>query len=146
MNNKKVEKFDEFIERSKLEWFQKLEQKDDKLDTVVYTSRLEIKDQFIPVGVILDNTVYTLIRLCLSPDKVEGKKKKELLEFLNELNAGFKIFKYYVDNNDSLLYMDVSVPCQPIDFNPETLTQILVEVVLPHMEEYYEKIQEKLKK
>lgn len=62
------------------------------------------------------------------------------MAYLNELNGKFKIFKYYLGEDDNVVYMDISLPASKETFDPNLLVGLLLEVLEPHIKEYYPSI------
>ena len=91
----KVEKFDAFLAEKEIPWFEKLEQKDE-LNTVLYRGNIEAAGQNFPVLVVLDDSIFTLVRTVITPAAVKEERRAEVTALLNELNGSYKIFKYYI--------------------------------------------------
>ena len=82
--------------------------------------------------------------LIVTTGAVPEDKREAVVEYLNELNGQFKIFKYYLGAQDHVVYMDISVPSAEDSFNPELLVRLLAEVLEPHLEEFYPNILKKV--
>ena len=142
--NKKAEKFDQFLEAGNItNWFVKEEHQDDA-NSVVYRCHFDVAAQQLPLFVVLDDTVFNLMRLIVTTGAVPEDKREAVVEYLNELNGQFKIFKYYLGAQDHVVYMDISVPSAEDSFNPELLVRLLAEVLEPHLEEFYPNILKKV--
>ena len=139
----KVEKFDAFLAEKEIPWFEKLEQKDE-LNTVLYRGNIEAAGQNFPVLVVLDDSIFTLVRTVITPAAVKEERRAEVTALLNELNGSYKIFKYYIDPNDNRIYMDISVPATAENFDEELVLYIISQVALPHLEEFYPSIMDKI--
>lgn len=137
----KVKAFDEYLKEKDLKWFSK-EEYDDTYKTVAYRSTLELSLQKLPLLVILDETLFTMIRVVVASGKVDDEAKAGIDAYLGNLNARYKSFKYYVSEAKDGILLDVSVPCTAEDFNPELILGLIGQVVLPHLEEQYPLIME----
>ena len=62
MNNR-AEAFKKFLEEKNINSFQVNEFKNNEFNTVVFRSNLDIKGQKLPVLVILDDSIYGMIRV-----------------------------------------------------------------------------------
>ena len=87
-----------------MDFFVKNEMHDD-VDTVVFQSNLKVEGQTIPLGIITDNTVYTIIRVQLGAHVLNETNKSILLNYLNKLNRSFKVFKYVIAEDGSISSM-----------------------------------------
>ena len=130
--NSKAEKFDVLvadIEQTGNKWFTKEVIEGDEYGTVVYHGRLEIHGNSLPVFIVLDNSVFSYIRVAITI--------KKLLPKLNELNQQYKVTKYYVNDEDSNIYADISVPTTDDTFEPAVLVNLMLEVIKPHLDEVH---------
>ena len=140
---KKAEKFDVLVadlEKAGNTWFTKEEIKDDEFNTVVYHGRLEIHGNSLPVFIVLDDSVFSYIRVAVTTTGVEKKQIKNVLPKLNELNQQFKVSKYYVNDGDDNIYIDISVPTTESNFEPAVLVNLMLEVIKPHLDEVHKDI------
>ena len=62
--NAKTLKLKEFLEANKIECFQ-VEERNDKNETAVFRSRMQIKGQVLPFAILVDDSVYTLLQVQL---------------------------------------------------------------------------------
>ena len=139
--NKKAEKFDAFLQENKVPWFTKDERKDE-FDSVVFSGRLEAASQQFPVFVILDDSVFSLVRTIVTTAPVAPEHRADVALYLSDLNIKFKIFKYYIGEDVGAVYLDISFPSTDDEFNPGLLLQLLGQVLLPHVEEFYPQLME----
>lgn len=137
--NKKIEKFDAFLAANNVtNWFTK-EEHQDEVKSVVYRGFFDIGEVKVPVFIVLDDTVFNLGRIIITTAPVPEDRRDEVITYLNDLNSRFKIFKYYLSNEDGFVYMDVSFPGAD-EFEPALLMSLLLEVVEPHLKEFYSQI------
>ena len=84
----KVKAFDEYLKEKDLKWFSK-EEYDDTYKTVAYRSTLELSLQKLPLLVILDETLFTMIRVVVASGKVDDEAKAGIDAYLGNLNARY---------------------------------------------------------
>lgn len=137
--NEKATKFELAMNELNIPWFTKSEQSD-SYNTVLFRSELEVHNMRLPVFVVLDNTIFTVIRLVVANGKVRAKRRAEMDKFLGELNSRFKVFKYYVSDEDEAIYCDISIPVNAENFDPKLVIYLIGELLLPNVEEYYKQI------
>lgn len=141
--NKKAELFDQFLQEREIPWFTK-EEISDELNSVVYRATLDAAAQQMPFFVVLDDSVFTIMRLVVVNGSIAEERRADVEKYLGELNGQFKIFKYYVSDADGAVYMDISLPSVAEKFDPELLVYLIGQVLLPHVEEFYPTIMEKV--
>ena len=132
MNNKAV-KFRDFLDENKINVFN-IEALADELHTAVFRSRIEAKGQILPMAVIIDDSVFTIIRTQIVSG-VPTDKQDKLVIFLNALNEKYKIFKYYL-RADGIVFLDVCIPFVEETFDSKML-QLMLSVLVKHLEETY---------
>lgn len=101
--NKKAESFKSYLDNAKVDAFVVEEIADDALNTVVFRSHLDIGGNQLPTIVILDDSIYAMIRVLVAP-KVESEEALEKVRvLLNDFNKQYKSFKYYLDNDNAIV-------------------------------------------
>lgn len=135
MMNKKSIIFNEFLVEKEIKCFRKKEITDE-FGTVIFDSHLEVNGDRLPLIIINDISIYTIIRVMLLKE-INLKKKKELLTKINKLNGEYKAFKYYTKENS--LFLDVCVPCNSDNYNSEIIYTLL-DVLLKHLAKEYESL------
>ncbi len=137
----KAEKFDKFLEEKEIKCFQKEEIKD-QLNTVVYRSFMEVEGQNLPIIVITDSSIYTMVRVQVAAKLAKEHNTGEVLEYINELNRQFKVFKYFVTDNGDLC-LDSCIVTDAETFNSE-IVYTVIDVILKHLVEFYPAIMRKI--
>lgn len=137
----KSEKFDKFLEEKEIKCFQREEIKD-QLNTVVYRSFMEIEGQNLPIIVITDSSIYTIVRVQVAAKLIKNHNTEEILKYINELNRQFKVFKYFV-TDDGDLCLDSCIPADAETFSSEVVYTI-IDVILKHLVEYYPIVMRKI--
>lgn len=101
--NSKAESFKAYLDKNKITSFTIEEIKDDQLNSVVFRSNIEVNGQQLPTIVILDSSIYGMIRVLVMSKVLNDENETELLNEVNNLNKSYKSFKYYFDNDGSLI-------------------------------------------
>lgn len=135
--NLKAQKFEAYTQANKMDFFVKNEMKDDA-DTVVFQSNLKVEGQTIPLGIITDNTVYTIIRVQIGSQLLKDENKLSLLEYLNQLNRSYKVFKY-VAAEDGSIFLDACLPSTNESFDAE-IVRVILDVIVDHLNNEYKNI------
>lgn len=135
--NLKAQKFEAYTKANKMDFFVKNEMKDDA-DTVVFQSNLKVEGQTIPLGIITDNTIYTIIRVQIGSQLLKDENKLSLLEYLNQLNRSYKVFKY-VAAEDGSIFLDACLPSTNDSFDAE-IVRVVLDVIVDHLNNEYKNI------
>lgn len=135
--NLKAQKFEAYTQANKMDFFVKNEMKDDA-DTVVFQSNLKVEGQTIPLGIITDNTIYTIIRVQIGSQLLKDENKLALLEYLNQLNRSYKVFKY-VAAEDGSIFLDACLPSTNESFDAE-IVRLILDVIVDHLNNEYKNI------
>ena len=135
--NLKAQKFEAYTKANKMDFFVKNEVKDDA-DTIVFQSQLKLKEHLIPFGIITDNTIYTIIRVQVGSKLVREDNKIQLLEYLNQLNRSYKVFKY-VAAEDGSIFLDACLPSTNESFDAE-IVRVILDVIVEHLGHEYSNI------
>ena len=138
--NLKAQKFEAYTKANKMDFFVKNEVKDDA-DTILFQSQLKVKEQIIPLGIITDNTIYTIIRVQVGSKLVREDNKIQLLEYLNQLNRSYKVFKY-VAAEDGSIFLDACLPSTNESFDAE-IVRVILDVIVDHLGLEYSNIMKK---
>lgn len=103
--NKKAEAFKNYLEEKEINVFE-VEELDDKQLTVVFRSSITTEGNQLPTIVILDESIFAMIRVQISPKALKDSNQLELLKLINDESAAYKPFKVYF-NGDGDLMLDV---------------------------------------
>ena len=107
----------------------------DDADTVVFQSNLKVEGKTIPLGIITDNTIYTIIRVQLGAHVLNETNKPILLNYLNKLNRSFKVFKYVIAEDGSI-FLDACLPSTNDSFDAE-IVRVVLDVIVDHLNNEY---------
>ncbi|OBW92307.1 YbjN domain-containing protein [Gallibacterium salpingitidis] len=136
--NKKAESFKSYLDNAKVDAFVVEEIADDALNTVVFRSHLDIGGNQLPTIVILDDSIYAMIRVLVAP-KVESEEALEKVRvLLNDFNKQYKSFKYYLDN-DNAIVLDTCLLTEGEKINGD-LVYAMFEVLINHLNESYKTV------
>ena len=136
--NKKAEIFEKHLEEAKMANVFKKEEIKDELNTVLFRSFMEIEGLQLPLVVILDNSIYSVVRTLVIGKGVNENNRKDVVAVINELNATYKAFKYIVSESGEII-LDVCIPCTEETFDPN-LIRVMLDVTIRNLTENYRKI------
>lgn len=137
MNNKAA-KFNEFLKANMPNIFQVQDMPEAELHPVLFQTAMEIDKQNLPMMMVIDDSIYVMFQVRLANAVVNEKNRKAIMEHLNELNGGYKVFKYYVDEQNSIIIESVILSAEET-FTPEVV-QACIQVVYEHLQEEYKNI------
>ena len=138
---RKVKKFKEFLEKNQIKCFSE-EDFEDELKTTIFRSHMEIEGQKLTVVIVLDSSIYSIVRVMIIPKVLSKHSQREVLEYINELNRKYKVFKYYITQEGDLC-LDSCITSSQEDFNSEILYTV-IDVILKHLVEEYPIIMKKI--
>ena len=133
-SNEKALAFQEFLMESNINVFS-TESVDDEYSTVIFRSRVETKGQILPMAILIDTSVFTVIRTQIITG-ISAAKQPRIKEYLNKLNTQYKIFKYYL-KDDGTVYLDICLPFVDETFDSKMI-QLMLSVLVQHLEAVYE--------
>lgn len=134
--NTKALDFQEFLMENNIGVFSS-ETLDDDYNTVIFRSKIETHGQLLPMAIIIDMSIFTVIRTQIVTG-VEKARRPSMKEYLNSLNERFKIFKYYL-RDDGTLMLDVCLPFVDETFDSKMI-QLMLSVIVQHLEAVYQDI------
>lgn len=135
-SNEKALKFQEFLIESNINVFS-TESIEDDYSTVIFRSRIEAKGQILPMAILIDTSIFTVIRTQIITG-IPAEKHGNIKEYLNGLNTQYKIFKYYL-REDGTVYLDICLPFVDETFDSKMI-QLMLSVLVQHLEAVYEDI------
>lgn len=126
--SEKSKLFDRFLVDEKLDCFD-VHSLDDEDDTTLYRSYVQTDIGDMPIFVILDKSIYSIVRLVVAPGAVPAGGTEALHAFINRENSNFKSFKYYIEEEDRTLYLDCVYMCGDSCFEPQLLYVLMNQIV-----------------
>lgn len=139
--NIKAQKFQSFLDAQQIKCF-RTEQAADGLNSAVFRSVMEINGTSLPAAVILDDSIYGMLRVQVVPRAVRESNEQALLAYINEENRKYKVFKYYLAENGDLC-LDACVVLNNEQENGPALYAV-IDVVLKHLQENYPAVMAKV--
>ena len=101
--NSKAESFKNFVRENHPDVFQIEELEGDKQEAVVFRSTVSIQGQTLPLIVVIDTSVFTIIRVQICPQALNETDQTALYKFINEHNLNYKPFKFFLNNAGDLM-------------------------------------------
>lgn len=141
--NKKAESFKKFLDENKLTWFGVEEIPDDKVHTVLFRSVVEINGQNLPVLLVLDDSIYGIVRVVIAPKVLTKENSASLHEAINKLNKTYKAFKYYFDDAGNLI-LDCSLLCDSETVKGDFICSFFANVVIKHLKDEYKNLMKQI--
>ena len=137
--NQKAEIFLNYLDEKKIEnVFAIEEMPNDDWESSKFRSNIDIGGNKLPVGVILDNSIYGMIRILIAPNARTDENELAVLRVVNEYNKKYKSFKYYFDDKGSLV-LDICI----LSAEGERLGDLIYamfDVIINHLNESYKEI------
>ena len=142
--NQKAEKFAKMIEQLPDDnVFQAREVEDGDDHVTLFQSSLEVKkDFYVPLGVFIDDSIYTVIRVAVMLDAVNDENRARVRDLLADMNRQYK-FKHY-ENDDGDILVDASIPSDVEHFDPETVA-IVIDMLWDHLKKNYGEVEKIVK-
>ena len=142
--NQKAEKFAKMIkELPDDNVFQAREVEDGGDHVTLFQSSLEVKkDFYVPLGVFIDDSIYTVIRVAVMLDAVNEENRARVRDLLADMNRQYK-FKHY-ENDDGDILVDASIPSDAEHFDPETVA-IVIDMLWDHLKKNYGEVEKAVK-
>ncbi|MCH4188669.1 MAG: YbjN domain-containing protein [Megasphaera sp.] len=136
--NKKAEKFKKYLDEKDIKAFVIDEIADDQYNTVVFRSHIDIHGNQLPTIVILDSTIYGMVRVLVAPQVFHDDNEATVLKVLNEYNKQYKSFKYYVDDQGSLV-LDTCILFKEGETDGDMI-YAMFDVIINHLNDSYKKL------
>ena len=133
-SNTKALDFQEFLVDNNINVFS-TESLEDEYQTVMFRSRIEVKGQILPMAILIDTSIFTIIRTQIVTG-ITADKRPRLEHYLNELNTQYKIFKYYL-RDDGVIYLDICLPYVDETFDSKMI-QLMLSILVQHLEASYD--------
>ncbi len=136
--NAKAEKFQEYLQEKNITCFQVDELPDDALNTVIFRSTIAIEGQELPTLVILDDSIYSMIRVRVVGSAMKEDNETQLIKAINKMNAQYKVFKYYFAEDGSLI-LDCCLSGKPGELDGD-LVYTIFDVIIRHLQAEFKNI------
>ena len=126
--NIKSEAFEKFLVDEQITCFDKRDIGDED-GTVVYRSYIQTDIGDMPIFVLLDATIYSVIRVLVGGGVVTDDNYNAIVDFINRENSVYKNFKYYVEKDDDSVYLDCIYISSNTAFEPQLLYVLMNQIV-----------------
>ena len=133
--NIKAEKLQELLKEKDIKFFQ-MEELKGPLNSVIFKTKMEIENQLLNTMLIVDDSIYTVLRVQVADKVVKTSNKAAVFELLNELNFKYKMFKFYIIDNGSIIF-DCCVPANNDKFDANMVVYTIVDLAVKHLAEFY---------
>ena len=137
--NQKAEKFAEMLKQIPDDNVFEAREMEENDHLVLFQSSLEAKkDLYVPMGVFIDDSMFTVVRVAVMLDAVNDENRARVRDFLADMNRQYK-FKHY-ENDDGDILVDASIPSDAEHFDPETVAMV-IDMLWDHLKKQYESIE-----
>ena len=138
--NQKAEQFLQMLKQfpdDSVFQLREIEENDDNL--VLFQSSLEAKkDMFVPMGVFIDDTIFTVVRVAAMVGAVNDENRVKVRDFLASLNLQYK-FKHY-DNEHGDIILEAAIVSDIKHFDPEIIAAV-IDMIWDHLKRVYDEIE-----
>ncbi len=108
---------------------------DSAVKRVTFHTFVKVFGQKLPSVVIIDDSIYTTIRVQVIPDIEYNNNRDEFMKCINEMNITYKAIKYYL-NADNALYLDMYIPSNNEEVDGDLVIN-LISAINRHLEKEY---------
>jgi hypothetical protein len=110
----------------------------DANNTVVFRTHVSVNGQQLPSAVITDNSIFTMIRVQISPQSLTTENEPALSKMLNLENAKYKPFKLFFNEKGDLM-LDVCLITKDSMDNAEEVF-LMYNLIINYLNESYRTI------
>ena len=137
MLNKKAEAFEAYLEERFINVFE-MQEIHDELNSCVFKSRITVEGQNLVTLIILDNSIYGMVRVMVAENALNQSNEERLRKLVEKYNSSYKMFKYYFAQDGSLI-LDVCL-LEPAEATDGNMIYTVLDVVIKHLEDEYKNI------
>ena len=141
--NTKAEKFKAYIDKVDPKAFMVDEIKDDERHSVAFRSGIEVKGQRLPFLVLIDDSIYVMLRIFVATQVVNDGNTAAIHDFINQGNKEYKVFKFYTSDNGDIV-LDICLPASDDAFDPQLVDAMIRQVAYPYLNDNLTSILEKV--
>ena len=134
---KQAKRYQEFLEKNNVQGFV-VQELGDEAESVMFRSNILVRGQELPLAVIFDKSIFTIIRVNLAPKAVNDNNMFEVTNLMMRLNSRNKAVKYYLAADASIV-MDCVIPAFAGQFSPklvQSMLQLACGEVMAHYGEF----------
>jgi hypothetical protein len=139
---KKAEEFKQYLDKNNITAFQMEEIQNDPNNTVVFRTHVSVNGQQLPSALILDNSIFDMIRVQISPQALTPENEPALSKMLNSENAKYKPFKLYINESGDLM-LDICLVARDNATNAEEVF-LMYNLIINYLNESYRNIMKEI--
>ena len=136
--NSKAEQFKNFLEERDINVFQMEEIEGNEQHAVVFRSFIAVEGQQLPTMVVIDDSLFSIIRVQIVPQVLNTENVAELMKLANEQNLIYKPFKLFFDARGDLM-LDSCLMTEGAKLDGNAIYQ-LFNVIVNYLDENYRNI------
>lgn len=133
--NTKAESFKNFVRENHPDVFQIEELEGDKQEAIVFRSTVSVQGQQLPLMVVIDTSVFTIIRVQVCPQAFNETEQSALYKFINEQNLGYKPFKFFLNSAGDLM-LEICLLFTDEEVKPDEI-YLMFEMIINYLNENY---------
>ena len=127
MDNSKAVTFKKFLDEGNIKGFD-YKAVEDQLNSVVFHGYISVKGQSLPMAVVIDNSVYTIIRIQIAGRAISEKEYFDLSAYVNRLNQTYRMLKYFVTPEGQIILTCCIISDTEL-FAPTLVIAVLDEII-----------------
>ncbi len=135
--NKKAQKWEAYCREQHITAFVR-EDLFDENNTVLFRSAVQVDDYTVPFAVIVDDSIFTIIRVQMADNLISDENRAAVHEYINLMNRSYKIFKY-IAVNDGTVFLDSCIPSVS-DFFDAQLVRAILDTIISHVTDEYKNL------
>ena len=135
--NQKAKKWEAYCKENEITAFVR-EDLFDGSGTVLFRSAVQVDDYTVPFAVIVEDSVFTVIRVQMADSLISDENRAAVHEYMNLMNRSYKIFKY-VAVDDGTVFLDSCIP-SVADFFDAQLVRAILDTIVSHVTDEYKNL------
>ena len=135
--NKKAKKWEAYCKKENITAFSR-EDLFDENNAVLFRSAIQVDDYTVPFAVIVDDSIFTVIRVQMADNLIFDENRAAVLDYINLMNRSYKIFKY-VAIEDGTVFLDSCIPSVD-DFFDVQLVRVILDTIVSHVTDEYKNL------
>ncbi len=132
--NQKAKKWETYCKENNITAFVR-EDLFDENNAVLFRSSIQVDDYAVHFAVIIDNSIFTIIRVQMADSLISDENRAAVHEYINLMNRSYKIFKY-VAVEDGTVFLDSCIPAVD-DFFDAKLVRVILDTIVSHVTDEY---------
>ena len=137
---KKAEAFQKYLADNNIDAFAVEDVKHSENNITVFRSHITVEGQNFPLVVIFDSSIFTVIRVQILTRAMNDANRLPLLAWVNDETAKYKLFRFYFNNDGSLMLELCHTADDPeADISGDTL-YLFFDMIINYLDESYRRI------